>query len=328
MDIHQWHSQTTHSLQPPSETGQGRGWLREVRRYLRQLRVTTNLGEQITRAMDAIVEDNIDTPPGAKPIIALTAPYGAGKSTLVKEWAQGRYRTALHKADHGDEPSLWQPRHGVSATYVPVIYVTVRAASRIKDINAQILTFLGYPSEGVARATTTRVISSMATHGVRLLVLDDAHMLHTRNHAGRDTLDYLKFLNTELGELNGTMVLVGADLTGSDLLTDQQIEARLHTFTLSPFRAHAVPERRHWQQFLKATESHLLRYLPDARDGLFARTHAGYLWQRTHGYVGETCRLLTHATLSALTASETTVDRRHLDAVRLVDRVNHSTPRA
>jgi hypothetical protein len=99
------------------------------------------------------------------------------------------------------------------ADWVPVVYVTLMASSSIKEINALILLYLGYPPEGLARTTTTRVLHALRMHGVQVVILDDAHMLRSTSAQGRAVLDYIKFLNTELGEINnGTVILVGAHL--------------------------------------------------------------------------------------------------------------------
>jgi hypothetical protein len=65
-------------------------------------------------------------------------------------------------------------------------------------------------------------------HGVKLVILDDAHMLRTHLKQGQATLDAIKAIATELGEVGGMMILVGA-WTGadSDLLDDPQIRGRL-----------------------------------------------------------------------------------------------------
>lgn len=321
MDILQWHHQaladaatpgTLHAESPPV-SGSGRRWLAQLRRHLNAVRVTTDPAERLCEQLSEIVEDNQATPPGAKTVISLTAPFGAGKSTLVKHWAYGLHRDRIADLDHDRVPT-WRPRPGTTATLAPVLYAPVRANSKIKDLNAEILAFLGYPGEGLTRATTTHVVAALATHGVQLIILDDVHMLHTRNRSGRDTLDYVKYLNTALGELGGTLVLVGADLTGGDLLVDEQIETRLAPFTLDPYpQPQDVAGRRAWQRFLKALEAHHLPYLPEAPTGLLAQTHAGYLWKRTQGYVGETVRLVTRAVLTARTDGDTTLTRELLD---------------
>lgn len=237
---------------------------------------------------------------------------------MVKRWGQARYRQWLNNNEHlsADLPTR-SPAPNVTANLVPVVYITLIAGSKVKELNAQILTFLGYPSEGIARVTTTRVIRALSMHGARLLIIDDAHMLKASSVAGREVLDYLKFLNTELGELGGTLVLVGAHLTSGPILTDLQIEGRLRKLTFTPYSIDTRTGQGEWQAFLKGAEALLLRYLPNAASGAIANVHAAYVWKRTQGYIGDTARLLTEATFLTLKDGSKAITRCHLDAVAL-----------
>ena len=130
-------------------------------------------------------------------------------------------------------------------------------------------------------------------------------------------LDFLKYLNTELGELGGTMILVGADLHESPLYLDPQINSRLERLTLSAYPLATEDDRRTWQRFLKDAESVLLPYFDCAPPGIFSRQHAGYIWRRTQGYVGDTALLLTEALLAAFDDGSDTITNAHLDSVSL-----------
>jgi hypothetical protein len=147
------------------------------------------------------------------------------------------------------------------------VYITLRAASKIRDVLAALLLTMGYPSEGLVRVTTTRVIHAFRQHGVRLLLIDDSHFLDVSNKDSRDMLDFLKYLNTELGELGGTMILVGADLHESPLYLDPQINSRLERLTLSAYPLATEDDRRTWQRFLKDAETVLLPYFDCAPPG-------------------------------------------------------------
>ena len=64
-------------------------------------------------------------------------------------------------------------------------------------------------------------------------------------------LDYIKFLNTELGEVNkGTVILVGAHLESTAILDDPQIRARLTTMTIDAFQISTVENKAAWQDLL------------------------------------------------------------------------------
>lgn len=270
-------------------------------------------GRAGTRMSDVIAR-NGRRPKGAKDVVTVSAPFAAGKSTFVKAWAQAAYRQQMTThAPHTDRPT-WQPEPGMTADWVPQLYITLRAASKIMDLNAALLAFLGYPSEGAVRVATTRVLHVLKVHRVELLIIDDAHMVR-QTGVLRDTLDYLKMLITELGELGGTMMLVGAKL--DPIHEDPQIKARLTKIFLQPYAADTDDDRRSWQQLLRRAETVLLPYLDTAPPGVFARQHAGHIWRRTQGYVGDTTQLLVEALLAAQADGAPTITREHLDAVPL-----------
>lgn len=164
------------------------------------------------------------------------------------------------------------------------------------------------------RTLALRAVKALQTHGVRLVILDDAHMLRTTSVTGRATLNAVKHLNTELGEVGGVLMLVGAELTGGDVLSDPQIRGRLSEHTLAPYEVDTASGRAQWQRFLKNCEDLLLPYLPDEEAGLFSSAHAGYLWRRTQGYVGDTTRLLIDATAAAIETGAP-LDRAVLDPI-------------
>lgn len=222
----------------------------------------------------------------------------------------------LGHAKDGERPT-WAPSPAVTADWIPQVYITLRAASKIRDVLAALLLTMGYPSEGLVRVTTTRVVYAFKQHGVRLLLIDDSHFLEVSNKDSRDMLDFLKYLNTELGELGGTMILIGADLHESPIYLDPQINARLERFTLSPYGFDTPGKQREWQRFLRDAEDLLLPYLDSAPEGVFSQALAGHIWRRTQGYVGDTALLLTEALTAAFDDGSNTITTDHLDAVAL-----------
>lgn len=283
-----------------------------VRAALRARRVSSPVHNATATAIDRALESALLEPPGARTILALSAPYTAGKSTLIKSWAHDRYRTWA-KATRSTRPR-WTPAPGITADLVPVCYLTLLSESRSKDLYTQILSFVGYPASGVERTLALRAVKALQTHGVRLVILDDAHMLRTTSVTGRATLNAVKHLNTELGEVGGVLVLVGAELTGGDVLSDPQIRGRLSEHTLAPYEVDTATGRAQWQRFLKNCEELLLPYLTGEEAGLLSSRHAGYLWRRTQGYVGDTTRLLIDATAVAIETGAP-LDRAVLDPI-------------
>lgn len=323
MDAEMWHHQATAAMvaapQPVAAADLGAmnpmgrsAYADAVRAALRARRVSSPVHNATANAIDRALESALLEPPGARTILALSAPFTAGKSTLIKSWAQDRYRTWA-KATRSTRPR-WTPTPGMTADLVPVCYLTLLSESRSKDLYTQILSFVGYPASGVERTLALRAVKALQTHGVRLVILDDAHMLRTTSVTGRATLNAVKHLNTELGEVGGVLMLVGAELTGGDVLSDPQIRGRLSEHTLAPYEVDTATGRAQWQRFLKNCEDLLLPYLPDVEPGLFSSRMAGYLWRRTQGYVGDTTRLLIDATATAIETGAP-LDRTILDPI-------------
>lgn len=331
MDAHDWHRQATTPApdwpDPLSLTEYESLSQASREDYFRRLTVAVNATIVISKPMgavnahlDDIVETNRLRPPGAMPMVAVTAPFSAGKSTLLKQWGFGVHRCVLGDQVKEARPT-WSPQPGVIADWVPVVYVTLMASSSIKEINALILLYLGYPPEGLARTTTTRVLHALRMHGVQVVILDDAHMLRSTNAQGRAVLDYIKFLNTELGEVNnGTVILVGANLHSTAILDDPQIRARLTTMTVDAFQISTIEKKAAWQDLLATAANRPLQHLPDAAPDLFVTRLAQHIWQRTQGFVGEVAKLVAGSVLDAVHDRRSVITHDDLDAVKLSER--------
>lgn len=330
MDAQDWHRQAMQDPPPWPEPidheQRARATNRKEDDYLQRLNaalegalVPSDEAKFATQQLDDVVQRNRLRPPGAMQMVAVSAPFTTGKSTLIKQWGQRVYREVLKAERQSARPS-WSPQPGVTADLRPLIYVTLRAASTVKDVNAQLLMFLGYPPEGLSRTTTTRVLHALKMHKVQLIIIDDAHMLRTTNALGRQVLDYIKFLNTELGEQLGTVVLVGANLNNTTILDDPQIRGRLSVVTLHPYAIETNDQRRSWQRFLKTAEAPVLPYLGEQASGLFSRTLPELVWHRTQGFVGDTATLIRRAVLAAVTQRANTITAEDLDRIRLSER--------
>lgn len=273
--------------------------------------------ETLTRQIDRTLQRNHHAPAGAKTILGMSAANGVGKSRFIKNHFQSHYRT-LMKGQPLERLPTRAEATGATAIWVPQVYITLRAASEVPEVNASILSFLNYPAIGRTNKDTTRLVEVLARHGVQHLILDDAHMLRAKHTHGRDVLDYIKFLNTILGERGGTVVLVGANMDDSPLYEDPQIAARLATFSLAPYPAmHRAADRAQWQRMLAGVEEKFMAYLDTVTAGTLTREHAGLIWARTQGYLGDTHRLITTALLDAFDAGDTTLTAEHFASVRL-----------
>lgn len=301
---------------PPHETPYPQEYLERLEDALAALTLGSERAERTAAAMSKIFQRNLRRPLGSQDILSLSAPFSAGKSTFAIRWGSQIHCQLLGNTPATATPS-WNPSRDVAADLVPVVYVTLISDSGAKELNAQILSFLGYSSEGTTRATANRVVTALGRHGVRLLILDDVHMLRLREKASRNVLDYLKFLNTELGSLNGTLMLVGADIDNSQILADPQIKGRLRSFRLDPYTITTKASAREWQHFLRAAEEQLLPVIPWVEPGIFSSTHAGLLYQRTQGFPGDAAQLLTDLVLAIATTGKQTITSEDIEAVTL-----------
>jgi|GEM_PF-401246 len=327
MNSHDWHHQalttqlraltpvTAREFERLTQLDQDEHWT-ALNRWMAAQPIDCPRVRQTSTRMQAEVLRNEYAPRGAKTIIGLSAANGVGKSTLIKRLAHQLYRETVPSTD----PTILPTRTvgtGATVDWIPQVYITLRAASRIQEVNTALLSFLGYPTIGQTRATTTRVVEAIRTHGVQLLILDDAHMLKTNQADGRDVLDYLKYLNTELGELGGTMIVVGANLEESDVYADAQIATRLASLQLQPHAISQVGDRARFQAMLRGIEETFMSHLDTASSGTLTNELAGEIWYRTQGYLGDIHRLITTVILEAFDAGEDVITRERLRAVPL-----------
>lgn len=330
MDAHQWHHQTNATpqadvsvltagqLRRASPEGR-RQYANDVRRSLRAKPLKSPKHEALAAALGDALAQIEDEPPGARTILSVSAPFGVGKSSLIKDWAQRQYRDWLGDRIGRDLPE-WSPIPGVTADWVPVVYVTLMARSNARALYSAVLAYLGYPTQGVSRDVTLWTTRALGTHGVRVIIVDDAHMLTTEKATGRATLDALKQVNTELGELGGTLVLVGANLTGGAALSDPQIRSRLLEHTLEAYDLRSRAGVGQWQELLAGAESRIRPFLPSLPEGALPSTFGATIYKRTQGYVGDTHTLIAGAAANALLRGRTDLEREDWAAVRLSQR--------
>lgn len=279
---------------------------------------------QLATDMTRIVEQNRHTPPGAKTIVGVTAPNTAGKSTLVRRWALAQYRAALTTAQlSSDEMPNWRPTRNIDADLVPVVWMNLQAGAGRKEFNAQLLHFLGHRSEGYLRATNERVAVTIARQGVRLIIVDDVHLLRTQHRDGQTVLDHLKYINTALGEHHATLVLVGANLRGGDIAADPQIAGRMRLLEVPTFPVDTVEDKVAWQRLLKHAEAQLAPYLPRSSAG-FLVSLSGLIWRRTQGFLGDLGNLLRQAAYQAISSETWAIDADLLESIPLSERATQA----
>lgn len=324
-----WHEQACRKAPTEPTPVSALGWerlheqgrqahLHQLRGWMGSLWFETATMRTTMAGISRVVDDNRYTAPGAKRIAAISGPYAVGKSTMINRWAREQYRTWIGpEVLHTDVLPVWTPSVGVEADLVPIVRVNLQANARIKEFDAQVLQFLGLPAVGVARSMTSRLTRAIARHGVRVVIVDDVHLLKTNWKGGRDVLDHLKHVNTEIGEHHASLVLVGAELGMSQIVTDPQIAARLELFELTSLRADIAEQQQAWCRVLGAIETQLIPHLPDAEPGFLGARAAGLIWRRTQGYIGDLAALIAGAVTVAYGSRDFTITSKHLRDVRL-----------
>jgi len=337
MDARLWHQQARMTPPPAPQrlslkelrnlTGAPKAeYLRRRRRWLSGLQFTFDEGLRATTQLTDLVDTNQLRPPGAKDVIGISAPFAVGKSTLVRSWAQGIYRDIIGSGINDPAQPTWQMGDGVVADHVPVAWLDMIAAAKIKAFNTQLLRFFGYPVHGAIRDLTDRIADAVDNHKLQLLIVDDANLLNFRHRDSRDVLDHLKHVNTLLGQRGASMVLVGADLENSPIAKDPQMAGRMRIIRLRPFNVDTENGVQDWQQFLFGIEQTVLPYLPAAEPHLLAGKLSPRIWRRTQGYVGDTVRLIADAAHLAALDDCWTIKATHLERVSLSERATTDQP--
>ncbi|WP_189668800.1 TniB family NTP-binding protein [Promicromonospora soli] len=293
-------------------------YIRDRDAWIKNLVFPWAAGNEAVSMIAQVVDENQYGPPGAKEIVAITAPFTAGKSTLVRGWANGYYRELIGAAIQSAAQPTWRPRPGVEAVHAPVVWIDLGSASKQRTLTMQILDYFGYPISGRIPDLIVRFSHVVANHQVRLIIVDDIHLLKVDQRDSRQVLDHLKHINTVLGQQGGSLVFVGKkDNKDGLVFNDPQLAGRLQLNELHTFAADTPSQVAEWQTFLHGAEHMLLPYLPAASPGLLASTHAPRIWRRTQGFIGDTAKLLKRATIQAALDGSWTITAGHLDAQRL-----------
>lgn len=300
----------------PTEA-QARG--REVRRAVGGLFVPHEATREAERVMSEVVVDNTCSAPGAKTLLAVTGPNTVGKTTFVRHWALDHYRKHVGEVALAvPELPTWRPEGDMVATFIPVVWLTLESATAKSSFDVELLGALGHH---VSKAPSVqRTVETAVRHGVRLVIVDDVHFLRTQHVWGRQALDHLKKLNTELGEHDISMILVGANLDGGPIFADPQIAGRLHAIRLGAFDIETKTDQKAWAALLRDFETQLQELLPGTEKGVLYRRSPGLVLRRTQGYLRDVHELVRGAAKLALDDGEWTITPEHLEQVELSER--------
>lgn len=301
--------------------------LDDVDRWLAWLFVHTRELDQYHEWLTRLVRKNANARPGAKEIAAVDGVNLAGKSTFLMRWAREDYLRRIEEFETDDRGRpVWSPAPGIVVDVAPTIWTNLQSprkepVSNLKSVSSGFLNYLSLPSEGVARDLTYRAIDALERHKAKVLIVDDIHFLDTsRARDAQAVLDHIKHMNTQIGDLGGTLIVAGANLRGGEFAMDPQIRGRLQTRTIRTYDAGSQEELRELAAIVYPLEVALLPHLPAAKPGLLYETFLGELAYRTQGYIGDLQKLVHQAALAGMRDGSYTIRRRHIETVILNDR--------
>jgi len=230
--------------------------------------------------------------------LALEGQRGAGKTTLVKDFAAQFPR---HETDSG--------------TVIPVYYVETPSPVTVKGMASHMLKILGDPAfdRGTLTSMNSRLTGLLKDCGVKLAIVDDFHHLidSQTDYILNSVSDWLKVLIKETGI---TFLVVGIETKVESILDANPQLARLFAsrqqlrpFGWEPSDPASIREFAAFIKYVERARAPLTDTIP--RTELLYRLHYA-----TDGLVGHTMNLITMAMLLSNEQGQTTID---LEALRL-----------
>ena len=183
---------------------------------------------------------------------------------------------------------------------LPVVYVSVPAASTGKLLMKTFAEFLGMPvtSNESMGDIRRRVVQALVAGGTQLIVVDELQNLVGRSVGLGESVDVLKNLHNEVP---ATFVYAGFGLSHGDLLSGpkgQQLRGRFTIFDMERLNVGDATDRKTWGLIINAFEKRLpLRH----QELGTLRELREYLYMRTSGSIGSLAKLLTGATIELIT---------------------------
>ncbi|WNV74455.1 TniB family NTP-binding protein [Geodermatophilus sp. DSM 44513] len=263
----------------------------------------TPMGQALMNKIALTLRANtVNTAPGVRPGMFVSADAGLGKSTLVCEIAARFDEAQRQRAQFF--PSI----AGNRDRWVPVAWLSIGSEVTINGLCRDLLGFYGEvpPKRAYGPELTARVRKVMVDCGTLLLVLDDITRLKMHREADQNAADFIR----SLMETGATILGIGVDIPGSGLLNEGQASTRrrrLLTQTRARFTVHSLGSftdetgdaYTRWLSHLKAVEEDLP--LLDKAPGMLTDGDTpAYLLRRTRGVVGTLTRLMTEASLAVL----------------------------
>lgn len=296
----------------------------EVRRFLAGRYFDSDRDRGIRQRLTALIEGNAQSLTGTKDVAIVTGDNVLGKSTMLYQVAFEAHRRLVAPHTNPDVRPATTARtitgrrvENLEVDHVPVLFLSLAAGTTVAKFNAQIVQALGYPP-GVEKRV--RYLDLIERHGVRLLIVDDLHLLKTSLKLGREALDHLKAVVTAVGELGATVILAGANLHTHPVMDDPQVTGRAYEIPVAPYSGTTKADRLAFQQFLRECAKHAQPYLPTGRPDHIWK-ELPHIWlERSAGYHRDLLQLLRDATTAAIADGTWAITEKHLAGVTLAAR--------
>ena len=291
--------------------------LAQLDRWLSNLYVNTEELAVLCKKWSDTVHYNALSHPGAKSIIGLSGPSVIGKTTVMMRWARERYVAWTRDADKDRRGRPVRYSEDCEHDLIPVVWIGLQATTTRDKLDSAILHFYNLPGNMPSREMTHCSLSAARRHKARVLILDDVHWLQGSPKKGREVLDHIKRLNSELGFMGATIILIGANLENEPLADDPQIAGRLRLDHYPAYEIDTIKGSKAWQKIVRQLEDAVQPHLPASKPGTLFIDLPGDLYARTQGYVGALTFLINRAALAAATDGSYRILRRHLDGIAL-----------
>lgn len=269
---------------------------------------------KMSGALCELAATNLKPSSGARTGAVIDGAAGLGKTTALAYFGC-EYEVAL-RARYGKEMAV-----DYGAEWHPVVYHTLSAPTTVKALNAGIANFYGalYHQRATTQRLTEIVIQHAQQCATTLFLIDDIHYLDQRHLGAREVNNHLKLL---ANETSATFVYAGIDCLNSGIFTEGQPRNResfgqtrgrfLH-LPIKPFDNTSEEGREQWQKLVKAFENELV--LLKGYEGMCTGM-AGYLYERTGGFVGSLSTLLRRGAARAIATGRECITRDLLDRVK------------
>jgi len=202
---------------------------------------------------------------------------------------------------------------------IPVVYVSVPAASTGKLLMKTFADFLGLPVTGRESMgeIRSRVVQALVAAGTQLIIVDELQNLVGRSVGLGESVDVLKNLHNEVP---ATFVYAGFGLTNGALLSGpkgQQLRGRFTVLDMERLNLSDSADRKTWSKLINAFEKKLpLRHQEIGT----LKELSNYLYLRTSGSIGSLAKLLTGTTIELISNPAYTEERlteQVMDTVKL-----------